>query len=279
MTIEAEAHVSIASMQLAVFDFKQPVDAIFYKPNTLYLNMSLTPRLKNARACYCERWAAHRFEPLGDVFAAPAGEALHTLSDGGQQEAIICELRPEALRTWFDGALDAWTANRLETSLNIAEPRLRALLQRLSEEARHPGFASDALIELLAAQLAIELCRYCADMSARAAPQGLAPWRLRMIDERLREIREAPSLSELARMCGVSVRQLTRGFRISRGCSIGEYMQHARIKSAQQLLERDACIKSVAHALGFSSPSSFAYAFRRETGETPGAYRQRIRAR
>ena len=33
-----------------------------------------------------------------------------------------------------------------------------------------------------------------------------------------------PSLAELAELCALSVRQLTRGFRASRGCSLGEHI-------------------------------------------------------
>jgi AraC family transcriptional regulator len=176
---------------------------------------------------------------------------------------------------WFDGDL-VWTDRRLEASLDIASPTVRALLLRLGEELRHPGFASDALTELIAAQLAIELGRYCASITHGPATGGLAPWRLRLIDERLSEVREAPTLAELARLCNLSVRQLTRGFRTSRGCSIGDYIANSRIDVAKQLLGSEESVKGIAYSMGFASPSGFSYAFRRATGETPRQFRQRI---
>src|SRR3546814_18606710 len=69
--------------------------------------------------------------------------------------------------------------------------------------------------------LGIELARYCERINDVQSGGGLSSWRLRLIDERLHEGRDAPTLTELAELCKLSVRQLTRGFRASRGCSIG----------------------------------------------------------
>ena len=68
------------------------------------------------------------------------------------------------------------------------------------------------------------------------------------------------------------MRQLTRGFRASRGCSIGEYVTRSQIDRAKQLLVSGESIKSIADSIGFASVSSFTYAFRRETGQTPGQF-------
>lgn len=84
---------------------------------------------------------------------------------------------------------------------------------------------------------------------------------------------EVPSLDELATLCNLSVRQLTRGFRVRRGYSIGEYVANSRINGAKRLLASGENIKAVAYLLGFSSPSAFSYAFRRATGMTPGEFR------
>ncbi len=152
---------------------------------------------------------------------------------------------------------------------------MRGLLLRLAQEMRHPGFASQALVEMIVCQLSIELARYCANVSETQQGSGLAGWRLRLIDERLREVTAAPTLSDLAALCRVSVRQLTRGFRASRGCSLGEHIASTRIEPAKRLLLSDQSVKAVAYSLGFSSPSSFCFAFRRITGVTPNEFRRR----
>jgi AraC family transcriptional regulator len=74
----------------------------------------------------------------------------------------------------------------------------------------------------------------------------------------------------------MSVRQLTRGFRASRGCSIGDYINQSRIDTAKRLLGGEDSVKAIARAMGFASASSFSYAFRRGAGVTPRQFRTRV---
>lgn len=277
MTIEGELRAPVATARLVRFNFSEPIETVMRDSGAYRVDLCLTPRPRNARACYPERWGAHRFEPIGNLFLVPPGEAMLAASDGCcQQASIICELEPQQLQSWFDGEL-GWSDQGLAASLDIRDHNLRSLLLRLAEEARNPGFASDMLVELIVAQVAIELARHASASNRPRRAGGLAPWRLRMIDERLREVREPPSLTELAGLCGLSVRQLTRGFRESRGVSIGDHVTHCRVEHARALLASDTSVKAVAYTLGFASASSFAHAFRRATGETPSQYRQRLR--
>jgi AraC family transcriptional regulator len=277
MTIEAELRVPLATAQLVRFHIAEPADDILHEEEAYWLDLCLTPRPRNARACYRDRWAPDHFERIGDVFLVPPGETMRAKSDGGRpQSSILCHLRREPIKAWFGGELD-WTDRRLKAGLDIEDPNIRGLLLRLAQEVRHPGFASEVLVELMAGQIAIELGRYCAAITEAPTTGSLAPWRIRLIDERLREAGQSPTLSELAGLCGLSVRQLTRGFRKSRGCSIGEHMARSRLENAKRLLAADqsVSVKAIAYSLGFASPSSFSYAFRRTVGETPREFRQR----
>lgn len=275
-TVEAELCVPIATAQLASFSTEGPSENIFYREDAYWLDLCLTPRHRNARARYREHWGPHRFERLGTVMLMPAGHCVQCRTDaGGRQSSIVCMLHSEPVRRWLEDDL-VWTDRRLESCLDISSPNIRNLLLRLGDELRHPGFASDTLTELIAAQMAIELSRYCAAIADGPASGGLTPWRLRLIDERLTEVREAPTLAELARLCNLSVRQLTRGFRTSRGCSIGEYIANSRVDVAKQLLAGEESVKGIAYSMGFASPSGFSYAFRRATGETPREFRHRV---
>lgn len=276
MQVDAEVTVSGATAQLVRFDLEGPIDHVLQRENSYWLDLCLTPRPNNARGRYCEHWNARHFERLGKLFMLPVGEPLQTRSDGSNRQAsLLCHLEPNAVSEWFDADL-RWTDQRLKASLDIADGNIQGLLLRLAEELRHPGFASTAMVELMTAQLAIELRRYCAGAGPDSATGGLSPWRLRLIDERLREDDSQPTLAELANLCRISVRQLTRGFRHSRGASLGEYMNECRLERARQLLCGHLSIKAIALTLGFSSPSGFCYAFRRDTGETPGQYRERL---
>lgn len=276
MQVEAELRASVATVQLVQFEFLEPPDNIFRREDSYSLDFCLTPRPRNARACYPDRWGSKRFESLGHVFLVPPGESMLARSDStGQQVSLFCQLKQEAMREWLEEDL-VWSDRDLAAGLDIRDANIQSLLMRLVQEVKHPGFASEMLVELIAAQLAIELTRYRQSSGDIAVTGGLASWRLRVIDERLEEVGVMPTLEKLARLCGLSVRQLTRAFRVSRGTSIGDYVADSRIEQARRMLATDQSVKAIAYTLGFSSPSSFCYAFRRATGETPGNYRQRL---
>ena len=275
MTLDAEVRVAAATVQLARFHVHEPADSIRAVSDSYWLDLCLSPRPHNARACYREHWGPNRFERIGKLMLLPARETVQARSEGGPSQAsVLCHLQPQALQRWFDGELQ-WTKQRLEATLDIPDAHIRALLLRMAEELRQPGFASEALIELMVGQLAIELQRYCTSIRDRSHGGGLAAWRLQRIDALLRETDAVPTLTALAEHCGLSVRQLTRGFRASRGRSIGEHIAEVRIDRAKHLLAHDQSVKAIAYTLGFASASSFCFAFRRATGDTPREYRLR----
>lgn len=273
--IEAELSAPIISGQIIHFHNINSRETILRGNENYRLDLSLTPRPQNPRVCYRERWGSHHFEPLGKIFLLPPNETLIGKADGANhsQATILCHLNPEAMREWFEGDLE-WTDHRLKASLDISSTNIHNLLLRFGDEMKNPGFASDVVIELIAAQLAIDLARYCTTVSESPASGGLAPWRMRLIEERLRDIHKAPTLAELANICNMSIRQLARAFRSSRNCSIGDYVAQCRIENAKKLLSTEQSIKAIAYSLGFASSCNFSHAFRRSTGKTPSEYRQ-----
>jgi len=273
--VESELSLPLATAQLARFDVPGPADHVFLDPDCYWLDVSLTPRPAHLRARFRDHWSPHRFERVGPVLMMPRGEAMQFRSDGGRQASIVCGLKPERTNEWIEQEIE-WTDRRLQASLDISNENLRSLMRRLGHELRYPGFARELMAELITTQIAIELARYCLAIDESPGAGGLATWRLRLIDERLAEVRQPPTLSELAGLCNISVRQLTRGFRASRGCSIGDYITQSRIDTAKRLLAGEESIKSIARSMGFASASSFSYAFRRAAGVTPRQFRTSV---
>jgi len=274
--VESEVRVPIGTAQLAHLHASVPTDLVMFDRDDFWLDLCLTPRAKNARACYRDHWGPGRFKRLGKVFLLPPGETIQMCSDASLEEtSVVCHLKPAAMSEWFEGDLQ-WTARRLEAGLDIPEATIRALLFRLAKELEHPGFGSTTLVECITGQLAIELARYFGNFKSIGWPRELASWRLRLIDERLEDYRNPPTLAELAGLCKLSVRQLTRGFRASRGCSLGEYIANERVEQAKRLLGTDQSLKAIAYSLGFATPSAFCVAFRRVTGKSPSEYRREL---
>jgi AraC family transcriptional regulator len=273
--VVAELELAKARAELVTLDHRRPSEYKFRQEDVFWVDLCLTPRLPLACARYVDRWDPHHFAEMGAIIALPPGQLLQLKSPGGRHSSLICQVKSEAVYKWLPDNFE-WTDRRLEASLYIANETIRGLLLRMAQELRHPKVASEDLCQAIVAQLSIELARHLVAVSEPIEKGGLASWRLRTIDKRLAEPREPPMLKELANLCKISVRQLTRGFRTCRGCSIGDYVAQSRIEAAKRRLATDESLKAIASSLGFSSPSNFASAFRRASGATPSDYRNRM---
>lgn len=274
MTVDAELTGTAIIAQIVRFDIPAPTASVHAIEDRYHLNMCLTPRPLSSRGGYPRRWGPHRLERLGDIFLLPPGEPLFVRGGSGRQASLICHIDPALVHELAGQALE-WDDQHLAATLDIGSARIRAILFRLTEEVRHPGLGWPRMLDFLAGELALELARYCIETVERPMTGGLSGWRLRLIDERLGDDTRAPTLQELADLCAVSVRQLTRGFRVSRGCSIGDHIEQRRMETAKRMLMAGDSVKTIAFALGFASPSSFTFAFRRAVGASPSTFRTR----
>ena len=86
-------------------------------------------------------------------------------------------------------------------------------------------------------------------------------------------------VAEMAARSGLSERGFLRRFRRAPGQSPAEYVLTLRVEEAKQLLETTATpIDDIAGEVGYSEPSSFRVAFRRNVGLSASAYRRKWRA-
>jgi AraC family transcriptional regulator len=272
--IMAELRGRAMTARIVRFTIPEPVVSHMADKNSYQLDMCLTPRPLLAKASYCDRWGPHRYERLGDIFLIPPGERLVVKAGVVRQEALICQINAAMIHDIVGGQLN-WSDQQIASTLDATSARIRALLLRLADEVRHPGVASGQMLEFMSGELAVELARFCEEVAERPTTGGLSGWRLRLIDERLSDYPTSPSLAEVAGLCNISIRQLTRGFKVSRACSLREYIDQNRMTRAKRMLVGEHSIKTIAHTLGFSSSSSFIFAFRHSVGVSPGQFRQR----
>ena len=81
---------------------------------------------------------------------------------------------------------------------------------------------------------------------------------------------------DLAETVDLSARQLTRRMKEDMGATPAAYIRTRRLGRAKELLDAGPeTVKKVAGAVGFSSPSAFAKAFREHVGIPPSAYAER----
>jgi AraC family transcriptional regulator len=108
---------------------------------------------------------------------------------------------------------------------------------------------------------------------------GLSPKVLLRAIERLRSDSDTDvSLAALASDAGLSRFHFCRAFKESTGLSPHAWLRQHQLEQAMNMLrDTDDSIVSIAAALGYSSQTAFAAAFRKLTGETPSDWRRRIR--
>lgn len=85
-----------------------------------------------------------------------------------------------------------------------------------------------------------------------------------------------PELGVVARRLYMSDRTLKRRLQ-QHGISFQQLLDEARKRDSFRLLEDPTLnLEEIAHRLGYSAPANFSRAFRKWTGSTPGAYRERF---
>lgn len=99
-------------------------------------------------------------------------------------KSIVYNFDSEALERWFEEPIQ-WNIQQLERSLALSDPEIRRLMTRIGLELRNPGFASNALIKLMAGEVLIALLREFRDEETNSRKGGLSPWRLRLVDDYL----------------------------------------------------------------------------------------------
>jgi transcriptional regulator GlxA family with amidase domain len=91
-----------------------------------------------------------------------------------------------------------------------------------------------------------------------------------------RHYAEPITLSELARLAGMSRFHMIRAFRAAYGDTPIRYLSRRRIARAQDLLRyANLTVTEICMAVGYSSLSSFSSRFTELVGESPSAYQRR----
>ena len=249
-----------------------PVSGVWYSENLHYLDFSLSGRPEGAWGRFPDTFS--EMERVGKILFIPARHRYNGQGGSGRQQSINVFFRAPAQ---FDD--DPIFGEELEpvlrNCLHLQGSTVIDLMMRIGRETREPGIASEMILEGLGLTLLGEITRLLHGFqSGRAHKGGLATWRLKLIEERVRNEGSQSTITELAILCGLSRRHLIRAFRQQTGQTIGSFVQQITIERAQKLLaETDDPIKIVAAKMGFSSSAAFATAFRRSCGISPREFR------
>jgi AraC family transcriptional regulator len=199
-------------------------------------------------------------------------------------------------RTAFEGVVET-----INFSFESTDP---AFLNAMPE-LRNFHCAQDAVISALAHSMLLEVRQGCPSgrLYAESLSLGLAsrlwgigqesvgqtptfahPKLTRSLAERVAEFIEARldedlTISRLAGVVQMAESTFCICFKGSFGMPVHRYVLERRISRSRILLESDAPIAHIALECGFSSQSRFTEAFRKSVGDTPGKYRNDVRAK
>jgi AraC-like DNA-binding protein len=161
---------------------------------------------------------------------------------------------------------------------DIQSERMTYLGESMFREAIAPGFAASLFVESIGLAIQVEMARY--DGAARSGDGvrrgGLAAWQMRRIESYVGDNLSADiTLNDLARLVGISVRQLSRAMRQEKGVSVHRWIANRRLSEARRLLiETDMPVQDIARRSAFHSAGAFATAFHAASGLPPAEFRR-----
>ena len=183
------------------------------------------------------------------------GQAFKSLFDHlrGVRDFELLEGTMHALRSLADGMLAS-------CGRELDEPEVFAMDHYPTFDHLRAG-VKEKLLEIVASM---------PDGSAMSAPVLEAVRYIR------HHFREDVSLADVARHIDMSPSWLTKRFNRECGMSIPQYLLSVRMERAKKLFEEtNMLVFEVANAVGFDNPRYFVSVFKKATGLTPKAYRER----
>jgi AraC family transcriptional regulator len=259
-------------------DWPRPVELTWHDPHAV-VTLLFRPSDYEIEGSYPDGGATRRLDRIGNVFFVPPNAELYGWGTGGEVKAVRCLFEPEFYERTI-GKAGKFTAIQLRRSLDLRGTLLPTLLTRLMEEALTPGFASVALAESLGTAVLIECERLVMEaVEDRPRKGALTARQHKIIEEYVANLDyEAPSVSALAALCGLSERYFRQLFRSEMGQSVGHYLKAVQIGRAQHyLLNTDLALKEIAFHLGFANAANFSAAFRAAYHLPPLAFKRQYK--
>jgi AraC family transcriptional regulator len=250
----------------------RPVSGVWHSESLHYLDLSLSGRPMGAWGRFPDAFS--ELERVGKMMFIPARHRYSGQGGSGRQRSITIVFHAPA-QFEDDPIFGEELEPVLRNCVHLQGNTVIDLMIRMGRETREPGIASEVILEGLGLTLLGETARLLHGLrNGRVYKGGLATWRLKLIEERIRDEGSQSTIAELATLCGMSPRHLIRAFRQQTGQTIGSFVQQITIERARKLLaETDDSIKVVAAKVGFSSAAAFATAFRRSCGVSPLQFR------
>jgi AraC family transcriptional regulator of arabinose operon len=222
---------------------------------------------------------AHRFGELllgaGDmaILAPATPHDYRTAAQPGRWEFLWAHVHPRA--HWLDWL--RWPAPAPGVlHLRLPPGPLRRTVQQALADCHRQALAGGRRGPALA-QAAFETALiHCDAANPLAGDAGRDPRVRAAMDYCARNLAGRFRLADVAAAAGLSVYRLAHLFRAGTGTTIQRFVESQRLQRAQELLIRTGMsVQEIADEVGFASAFYFSTRFRRATGSSPRAFRER----
>jgi AraC family transcriptional regulator len=270
-------------LEVCKYGWSQPIETIWTTERRCYLlHMSLTGARNTAVVTNLRTGQSGELDSRAKIHLVPPEQTMRCTSQQGQLRSLRCMLDASLVESFLNTTpMWDWRRVPLREELQLSGGQIEWLLRRMYREVTEPDFATQSVIESLAKQLAVEILRkfrpHCADRTCFVG--GLSMRHKRLIRDRVYSPDPLPVREELADLCDMTVRHLSRAFRTETGQTLGRYIESAMVQRAKALLVAGSPVREVAAAVGYATASSFISAFRRATGTLPGDIKRESRTR
>jgi AraC family transcriptional regulator len=273
-SLEDSLRFSRGWVEVRKHTWSRPAEYAWTLRDGVYLiNLALSPRPTPTKIAHLGLGRRSAPWNMGRIVMIPPCVGVHVDTPAtGQLRSMRCAFDSGMIESLLQRK-PKWDERLLREATHLQSHQIEWLMLKIYHELRHKGFASEIVVESLATALGVELVRHFRfePLNETAGYRGgLSARRMRLVRDRVHAELPAPCLSELAELCGISVRQLGRGFKAETGQTIGTFVETAMVERARNLLaSTNLSIGEIARTLGFATSASFAYAFRRATGFRP----------
>lgn len=197
-------------------------------------------------------------------------------ADGTAPHILIISFEAEGIKMkafenkvfYLDMQKEKMLANIVSDASSIIE--MASSGQKYSEQYGYLAHITAIRIEFFL----LELLRNNTTEKALQTPEKSEIYR-HIVDIMNKHCCEALSLGQIAALCNMSVSSLKKAFQKFSDKGVMKYFNCLKIRKAVSMLDEGLPIKEVSARLAFSSQNYFHVVFKRETGCSPGNYRNR----
>jgi len=164
--------------------------------------------------------------------------------------------------------------------LNIHEPALRQRIVRRMKDVVRLNASAQPRGQSLGLNALEEVLLWCDSVNPKRSASQPDSRIAKALDLLTSRLAEPFSEERLAGSVGLSPSRFRHLFRAQVGDSARTFQEQQRLRRARDLLAMSRqTIGEIANELGFANPFYFTLRFKRHTGESPRAFRQRMTAR